>query len=231
VAVIIPGALISDIRGKVGDVVFERNAGGLYVRSKGTVTQDPSDPRDAARAALELCSFTYRTIVTQTQREGWTAYARAYPDTDRWGHSKVRTGQQAFVSFNFHAALGLGQVWNTLPPTNAPCPKAIVAATIFAAAEVISIATPWDGWTYAPTYQRWFAYQGVPVYATRNYFSSPWRYAGHFTHDTGGWPGAVQFPTAFHVDAGKTSWIKLYYNAFDPMIEARPIIVKATRET
>jgi len=227
VAVILPGPLISDIRGKVADLVFERNAGGLYVRSKGIVTQEPSDPRTAARNALILCSAYYRTSTNQEQKDAWTAYARTFPDTDRWGRSKARTGQQAFISFFYHTALAYGSCpwWGM--PTIPPQPKTDLAATIQRPNGPITITTPFANWTAPRLYASFYVYQGKPVHETRNYFSSPWRFAGYLMNPAPGWPENIIVPSVFALAADETSWIKLHYIDSDPWQDSRTSQVKA----
>lgn len=227
-AVILPGPLVSDIRGKVGDVVFERNAGGLYVRSKGTVTQVASAARSAATDAMILLSTRYQNNFTDSQRAAWTAYARRFPDVDRWGRTKVRTGQQAYISVNFPYAVAFNEQFADSPPQVAPNPKAQIVATIDPFNELIKIAVPVDNWRTPRTAQSWIIYQGKPVYDTRLYFSSPFRFAGAFVPGASGWIDPTEVTWVFPVAEGQTSWIKVAYLDSNPRQCSRPIIVKAT---
>lgn len=227
-AVILPGPLVSDVRGKVGDLVFGRNSGGLYVRSKGTVTQTPSDPRAAAIAAMTYLSNRYRVSVTSSAKAAWTAYANLYPDTDRWGRSRTRTGQQTYIEANFHSAIAFGYQYINLPPPGPPRPKADIAPHIHIATDLIHIPLPLDNWPTPSDVQVWYVYQSAPVYSTRNYCTGPFRFAGYFYPDGAGWPTEIEIPTIFDVTAGKTSWIRLYFNDNSPRAYARPTTAKAT---
>lgn len=226
-AVILPGPLVSDVRGRVGDLVFERNAGGLYVRSKGTVTQVASDPRDAAHAALGLVSTRFRTVLTNDQRKTWTDYARQWPDVDRWGRDKVRTGQQAYCSFNFHHALASLSAFSDVAPTLPPFPHSVPYVYIDSDVPSIYLYSPIQSWDTPGTGQHWYCYQGLPVNSTRNYFSSPFRFSGLLEDAGPGWIGYTEWTPVFTVDEGKTSWVRIIMQQANPLRESRRLVLKA----
>jgi hypothetical protein len=226
VAVILPGPLISDIRGRVADVVFERNAGGLYVRSKGVVTQEQSDPRDAARAALEACSTYFRTVLVNAQRAAWSVYATRWPDVDRWGRAKVRTGQQAFISFNFHSELAFQDVYSADAPILPPLPKSIIYGEGSVSSQEIDITCPFPSWPTPAADPAWYIYQGQMIHTTRWYYSSPYRFAGAFNTGNPGWPPFIFLAPVFPLVADSAFYIKLYYNQSTPLREARPIYAR-----
>jgi len=100
-AIIKPGSLVADIRGKVGDNVYSRNHAGNIVRSVGTWEQPEAGPLVDCQDALELCSKAWSGTLSQTQRDAWRVYGQLYPGSNRWGESRPRTGLQAFVKANF----------------------------------------------------------------------------------------------------------------------------------
>lgn len=226
-AVTLPGPLLSDIRGRVADVVFERNAGGLYVRSKGTVTQDPSDPREAASTALAYVSSDYRLYMSAAQRAAWSQYARNWPDVDRWGRTKVRTGQQAFCGMWFHFALAIAEPGPVDAPTTAPLPQTEITGHIDVATQFLHVDTPFPNWPTPAGNEYWWFYQGLPVYATRNYFSSPWRFCYPYLQVAPGWPAPFNVPLIFPVAAGQASWFRVYALQATPYREARRSTFKA----
>ena len=226
-ALILPGPLISDIRGKVADVVFERNAGGLYVRSKGIVTQEQSDPRDAARAALEYLSSRYRTVLTNAQKLAWSTYAASYPDTDRWGHPKVRTGQQTYIHVSYHFTLAYPGNSIDQAPSLPPLPKTIIDASIVASHSIITFPLPPPNWTATPGEYVIVVYQGTPVNTTRNFFAGPWRFAAAQYYYGPGWDPNFYQTGCFVPAAGKTTWLRVHWRGIVPPRSSIITIVKA----
>jgi hypothetical protein len=212
----------------VADVVFERNAGGLYVRSKGTVTQVLSPAREAARSALKLCADYYRTSMSPAQRARWQSYAARWPDTDRWGNTAVRTGQQAFVAFAFHTALAYGEIIWPDPPTIAPIPHSQASAHIHTNTQLIHILTPLPNWP-PPTYDcLWLVYQSAPVNPTVSYCTSPFRFAGTFEWSPPSWPPEIEVTASQAVPAGQTCWIRWLGYTSDPLNISRINLLKCT---
>jgi hypothetical protein len=207
--------------------VFERNRGGLYVRSKGVVTQDQSDPRDAALAAMTVCSSEFRLNCTEEQRLEWLRYASLNPDRDRWGRLAIRTAQQAFVSYNFYHALAYGNIDALDPPEKSPNPLAPLDLTIDPNAQTITLETPIAYWDPPRIYQRWYFFQGKPVYTTRKYFSGPYRFAGVAAPSTNGWPDHVTVNCTFPVELDQSSWVKIFYHDYQPRQAARLCTAKA----
>ena len=225
-AVVLPGPLVSDVRGGVGDLVFERNAGGLYVRSKGIVTQDVTDPRTAAHDALTYLSRRYRDDLTEAQRQAWSQYGRIYPTADRWGQPKPRTGQQAYIRFNFHCHIAFGCEWGDTAPTLPPLPKTTITGEGNVANAEIDIATPFPDWDVPATPPVWYIYQGPMMSLQRSYFSGPYRFAGTYDPGGPGWPSFIFVSPAFTLTGPNSFWIKMYYQQDNPTRESRPTIAR-----
>jgi hypothetical protein len=117
-AIIQPGSLIADIRGKCGDNVYSRNHAGAIVRSVGTWEQPEAGPLVDCQAALELVSKAWSSDLSQARRDAWTMYGQLYPGCNRWGESRPRGGLQCFVRANFiRARLDLAVAFLDAPPS------------------------------------------------------------------------------------------------------------------
>lgn len=98
-AIIKPGPLVSEVRGKIGGVVFARNKGGLYVRNFAAPTQGQFEAREEAKSAFGFLSNTWGGL-TQSQRDGWTAYGQAVPTVNSLGEEQTISGLAAFMRGN-----------------------------------------------------------------------------------------------------------------------------------
>lgn len=113
-AIIKTSALVSEIRGKVGGVVFARNRGGAYVRQFVSPVQAETEPRTEARGRLGQISAAWETL-TDTQRQGWTDYGQAVGSVNSLGDTHPISGIAAFVRSNSLLMLA-GQSMRLLAP-------------------------------------------------------------------------------------------------------------------
>jgi uncharacterized protein (DUF2461 family) len=104
-AVIKAGALISDIRGKVGTNVFSRCQGGLIIRDVGCWVQPDNELQQAVRDTIEALSQAWSSTLTDAERSAWKAYARTNPRPNRWGTLSLTNGYAAFIRHNFYSYL------------------------------------------------------------------------------------------------------------------------------
>jgi len=102
-AVIKPGSLVADIRGKVGDNVFSRGQGGASVRSVGTWNQPDTDAQQLTRLILETLAQAWSDLLSEPNRNAWRTYAHRHPRPNRWGTPTQTSGYLAFIRGNFHA--------------------------------------------------------------------------------------------------------------------------------
>lgn len=98
-AIIKPGPLVSEARGKIGGVVFSRNKGGLYVRNFAAPTQGESAARNDQRSAFGVSSHAWNAL-SNVQRSGWEGYGATVGRTNSLGERHPMTGHQAFIRGN-----------------------------------------------------------------------------------------------------------------------------------
>lgn len=116
-AVIKAGALIADIRGKVGTNVFSRNQGGAIVRDLGTWAQPDTDAQTECRNTLEDLAVAWSSTLTEAQREAWRTYAVTNPRPNRWGVRSLTNGYVTFIRHNFHSYLDTSALQFPTAPT------------------------------------------------------------------------------------------------------------------
>lgn len=111
-------ALISDIRGKVGGVVFQGGQSGLIARNK-TI---PVNRRTLAQTQSKKDLFNIQQewkALTDAQRDDWNLFAATYPVLQKFSTTKTINGQQYFIKYNdYRVRYGLGVLQNpdfTLP--------------------------------------------------------------------------------------------------------------------
>jgi hypothetical protein len=226
-AVILPGPLVSDVRGRVGDVVFERNAGGLYVRAKGTVTQEVTEARTAAKAAFSACSSAWSGSLTSVERAAWEVFASRFPDVDRWGRPKYRTGFQSWVGYAFHIRLAFGDFLQFGPPREGPWSSWPASCAAFASGPEIDTLADFPWRPSDATDMIMVAYQGAVVSAVREYFSSPYRFMGSWVSESSEWPPMIVFTPVFDINVGGRTWVKLVvYSGSDGRF-SRPCVTRA----
>jgi len=120
VAVIVPGPIVADIRGKVGGNTFSRNQGGLYVKANPVWEQPASEWRDATQYTTKTLPGHWSTDLTPTQRQRWQNYATQNPRPNRWGHPTLHNGYAFWFRANFYNYWQTASVTYFDPPTIPP---------------------------------------------------------------------------------------------------------------
>src|SRR3990170_23867 len=111
------GALIVDMRNKLGGHVLSKNKGGSFIRRKVS----PAQPRTAAqrvvRALITQFSRAWAGVLDDGERAAWSAFAAGHPVTDQFGQTVQLTGEQMYVRLNtvilFHGGTAIDS-----PPAN-----------------------------------------------------------------------------------------------------------------
>lgn len=123
------GAIVNDARNKTGGIVFSKNKAGSFVRRKVAPSQPRTPDQLAIRADLTNNSKDWGGVLTQSQRDGWIAFAASNPVRDQFGNSVTLTGEQMYVRLN-NTILQAGGTTIADPPANLDVPTvtALVAA-------------------------------------------------------------------------------------------------------
>lgn len=101
---ITPGVLITDIRGKVGGSVFQKNSSGLILRNSTRNVDVVNSKTSARRASMQSVQVGWRTI-TAAQRTQWNAWSAFNPIVQQNNAGKFLSGHQCYVQINFYRSL------------------------------------------------------------------------------------------------------------------------------
>ncbi|MCK5603121.1 hypothetical protein KAR91_14655 [Candidatus Pacearchaeota archaeon] len=99
-----PGAIISEISGKIAATIFTRNKGGNIIRNRRTPINRRSVAQSTRRQALGNLASSWRGI-TQSQRNGWNGATGNFPYQNTLGETKFLSGEQLYVQFNANLLL------------------------------------------------------------------------------------------------------------------------------
>jgi len=183
---ILPGPLVSDIRGKVGEVIFQRNQGGNFVRSTYTWEQPDSDEQKAVRDTLKFLQVAWSDSLTELQRTRWRTYAHRWPLPDRWGNYTLTNGYTYFIRVNFYHYLAFADLEFLDPPNTGPLHIPTFTFTADANTDTVTITLPPTSYTPPPQNLRLWIYVSRPAKASLLTCKLGYRYAGTNIY-TGTW--------------------------------------------
>ena len=208
-ATIILGNIVTDARGKVGDVVYSRNNAGPFIRQRVDPVQPDSQLQLDQRALMTAISHAWSATLTETQRATWRKYGNQWPRPNRWGNLTGNSGQNHFVRANAY----IYRVNQTIPFTSAPpgppLQRPAFTFTADGTADTITIALPPTTFPVPFTGLRLYAFAGEPTSQGVNYFSTPWRYAATNLYN-GSWATTPwTFANPWPSDVGQRAWAYL----------------------
>lgn len=98
-AIIIPGAMVSQASGRIGGTIFSRNRGGAYVRNGSIPTTVTTPFAQLIKSVTAAQSQAWAGLDAAVQ-EQWREWATQNPVINRLGQSRTLSGHQAFVQIN-----------------------------------------------------------------------------------------------------------------------------------
>lgn len=196
--------------GSVAGIVYSRNQGGMYVRSRAKPTNPNTEAQQAVRDAMRNAVFAWSNTLDDEQREVWNTYAFNTPTWNRLGEATTKTGQQMFIRGaipRLQAALSL--------PVDGPTSfdlgdfTPITGMTVDASDQTISIVfEETDAWSTV-TGAALMIYMSRPQNPTRIFGKGPFQLA---TLAPGVNPGGATSPQAgaslFPVSVGQRVFFK-----------------------
>ena len=93
--------LTSRVSGSVGDRTFSRNAQGPYVKDRPNPINPDTPTQQIIRRRFRTLTRRWKNILTETERLGWTVYARNVPIRNRLARERYLTGFQHYIRSNF----------------------------------------------------------------------------------------------------------------------------------
>lgn len=203
------GAIISEIRGSVGDRTFSRNAYGPYVKQKLIQTNPNTGPQLQARFVFANAVSNWQATSAEV-RAAWRHWAKQNPVTNSLGKKVVLSAYNMFISGYINRALigafGVQPVFNLTT-----FPKIGENYLIEEFGDL-----NWRFETQFPNEDYHWAFYVSPQYSVSNTAVNPstmrfaYSYPASFDSDFGLRDafGIVGFPT-FQINGGLASWLGL----------------------
>lgn len=120
-AIIIPGAMVSQASGRIGGTIFSRNRGGAYVRNGSIPTTVTSPFAQLIKSVTAAQSQAWAGLDAAVQ-EQWREWATQNPVINRLGQSRTLSGHQAFVQINGRLVYAGFDALDSPPIGEAPAP-------------------------------------------------------------------------------------------------------------
>ena len=120
-AIIIPGAMVSQASGRIGGTIFSRNRGGAYVRNGSIPSTVTTRAAQNVKAIIAAQSQDWAGLDEEI-REQWREWATQNPVINRLGQSRTLSGHQAFVQINARLVYGGFAALESPPVGAAPAP-------------------------------------------------------------------------------------------------------------
>lgn len=98
-ALVKPGAMVSEASGKVGGTVFARNKYGRYARNWQKPVNPNTDLQQDRKANTAYLSQLWKSLTSDT-RAAWNSYAALTPTLNRLGESILLSGFNQFMKSN-----------------------------------------------------------------------------------------------------------------------------------
>jgi hypothetical protein len=170
-AKISPSSLINGASGAVGSIVFSRNRGGFYSRSRVTPANPSSTAQVNWRAAFKSASQRWSLTLTESQRKQWRTYAQNLTRVNRLGMPIPVNGFNAYVEANTYAIFTAANHIDTPPAT----PRYPVLYTISAvtAVGIAHFNVSWTGPSLLAT-GRFLCFASKPLPPGRNAPNGSW---------------------------------------------------------
>lgn len=94
------GPIVTDVRNKVGGVVFSKSPFGSTIRRKVSPVNPRSVNQNGIRANLSSGAKRFTNVLTSAQQDAWTAFAPLHQVHDVFGNLITLTGLQIFSQVN-----------------------------------------------------------------------------------------------------------------------------------
>ena len=115
-ALFTPGAIVSEVSGKIAATVYSRNKGGAVIRNRRTPINRRSVAQSTRRQGLSSFASAWRGL-TAAQRAAWNAAGPSFPYQNKLGQTKQLSGISLYVQFNQNLAL-IGASSISSPPAS-----------------------------------------------------------------------------------------------------------------
>lgn len=118
--------------GSIGGTTYSHNKGGMYMRGRGTPYNPNSQRQQATRGVFAAFAAAWTSLLDQSERDLWNAYAQTHPVKGPFGEDVYINGISWYIKLNSRltdAALPSKKVPPAFP---APGPFGFLSADISA---------------------------------------------------------------------------------------------------
>lgn len=172
---------ITNLSGKAGGSVYAHNRGGAYVRNFAMPTNPSTAPQSAQRAVFGAFASAWRGL-SEVQRINWNDSAVNFPYINRFGDSKVLSGQNLYISLNRNLQIVGGTAIQSPPTTEGTDGIVSASMVISASAQTYLLTSALAGNSSATTEYAVYATTGMSagISNAKNKF----RFLGHLDEAT-----------------------------------------------
>jgi hypothetical protein len=96
------GPLITEIRGSIGGITFQKNSSGPIARLKPLTPMVPSTPQSDRQNYMATLVNRW-AYLSEENKELWRVFAEANLKTDDFGETRSISGYQWFISYNLNS--------------------------------------------------------------------------------------------------------------------------------
>lgn len=123
------GAIITEMKGKIGGQVFQGGSVGKILRNKGYTHGFSSAARQGATSVLSANAKRWQSL-SGANRATFNAITASWPFTDKFGNTYYGTGYQVYVAYqNILISLGLPNQANAGGVSSPTDPGVVVASS------------------------------------------------------------------------------------------------------
>lgn len=174
------GSIATEVRGKIGGLVYSRNKGGLYVRSIGVPVQPDSELQAQQRSRMAELMAAWASDLSAAERAAWEVYAANTTWYNSLGDAITLSGSQFFLRTNIlrlQCSLPRIDAAPTVAGIGSRDPLSLNTIAISEADQELSFQT-WTPslWNTSPT-SGLAVFIGKPVNASVNNYAGSYRFA------------------------------------------------------
>ncbi len=183
-AIVKYGAGVIDMRGSIGGTTYSRNRAGAIARARTKPINPSTEFQQIVRNILQSVVNAWSEVLTAAQRTAWNDYATAVPWLNALGEAMLLTGYNMYCRSNIaRIQAGLARVDDGPTTLLLPEGDAAFAITVSEATQLVSITFDDTALWVDEDDAAMIIKTGRPQNPSRNFYKSPWRYAGNILGD------------------------------------------------
>jgi len=106
--------LVSDVKGSIGGITFQKNPSGQIIRTRPRRKGASTSSQQIAHNNNQALLFLWQNL-SNDYKDEWSTFAATYTKTNKFGEEKKLTGYNWFYSVNYFS-LNLGFTYFPEPP-------------------------------------------------------------------------------------------------------------------